>query len=1091
VAEEVQISNVGGDGVASEVTLQRLVTSIEAMAKKSGIDSKSQAAKLQKLYNQEVDKSSKATKDQTAETQKQTTATKDATQETNKLARSLGAAAGKGLGALFQSTVGLTKAFYNNNTSVEAFASQLPVFGKTLGFLGGIADESIDAFRGLSASGASFGGSITNMRNAAAGMQISLSEMTQLFASQAPALAALGGTVEQGAQRFAKMNKNIKATGDFDSLMRMGFAVEDINEGMGDYIALQARMGTLQGRSTAELAAGSANYLKQIDLLAKVTGKTREEAKAALDAQAADSVARTLLNQFDRNTEEGQKKFDNLTTSLALLDEVGGSTAEALKGMLTGNPTKAAGELLAVLGDAGTPVLEAMEAIGDGADPQVLLNAFRMAGGELENFAGADADSRARIIQELKDQGNPLGDFLDNATVMMDLSERDLGAAARSQAAAAEARDAATDAMLTFENQQRELSGKMHEIFIQSGVLDAIGAGLTVFGDILSGITGYLTTFSENVATGGWFSAITTVLMDGLGALWDNAGVVGALVAGIGVLFASKAAAGALTRSIGSKISGMFGGGESAGGKTGGGKTGGGLGKGIGNIGKGLGKGLGGVLKGIASGLIFFANPLVPLGAAAVGAAITAIGAGIAGATWLIGNSLPSLKDGLKGFEELNGDALISAGKGMGAVALGMGAFGAGSAVAGLGSLVGSVTSGIAGLFGGETDPLAQLEKFQEKSFDEATITANANSIVAYSKAMAALGAAEGLSGIGAAVGAVGGAIAGLFGGDDPLTKMKQFEAYTFDSAKIKSNAEAVSAYASAMKDFPTSPAPSIFGSFATGVATLFGAETDPFAPMMRFGDLTFNTAGIIANAGAVAAYATAMKDFPATPSASVFTALKDGVIGLLGGETDPFAPMMRFGNLKFNSEGIATNAGAVSAFADAMANMPTIDAERSGGVLGAIAGWFAGDEVMPWDSVKAFGDANISAEGVTANAAAINAMTSSLNGFSVEKLDTTGIVSYTSAMERLVEVLGELNDELAADNKAGLGTGTNAGDVVSKMDTIGSGGGAGSDQLNNIMNQVLLVLNEMRDLDIDVERNTRNIIGSNLAQGGVSNVAR
>ena len=75
-------------------------------------------------------------------------------------------------------------------------------------------------------------------------------------------------------------------------------------------------------------------------------------------------------------------------------------------------------------------------------------------------------------------------------------------------------------------------------------------------------------------------------------------------------------------------------------------------------MGKGLGKGLGGVLKGIASGLIAFANPLVPLGAAAVGAAIVAIGAGIAGATWLVGQSLPSLKDGLKGFEELDGEAL-------------------------------------------------------------------------------------------------------------------------------------------------------------------------------------------------------------------------------------------------------------------------------------------------------------------------------------------------------------------------------------------------------------------------------------------------
>jgi hypothetical protein len=40
-------------------------------------------------------------------------------------------------------------------------------------------------------------------------------------------------------------------------------------------------------------------------------------------------------------------------------------------------------------------------------------------------------------------------------------------------------------------------------------------------------------------------------------------------------------------------------------------------------------------------------------------------------------------------------------------------------------------------------------------------------------------------------------------------------------------------------------------------------------------------------------------------------------------------------------------------------------------------------------------------------------------------------------------------------------------------------------------MNQVLAVLTEMRDLDDKVEKNTRNISGSNIAQGGVSVVGR
>ena len=101
--------------------------------------------------------------------------------------------------------------------------------------------------------------------------------------------------------------------------------------------------------------------------------------------------------------------------------------------------------------------------------------------------------------------------------------------------------------------------------------------------------------------------------------------------------------------------------------------------------------------------------------------------------------------------------------------------------------------------------------------------------------------------------------------------------------------------------------------------------------------------------------------------------------------------------------------------------------------------------------------------------------------------LDIDGVTSYTEAMQKLVEVLGELNDELNKDNYTGPGHGTNAGTVVDKMQTIGSSGGGSSEQLNNTMQQVLLLLTQMRDLDIKVEGNTRNIVGSNLARSGVT----
>ena len=52
MADEIKIENIGGEnGVASEVTLVRLVTAMEKMAKSSGTDPKSQAAKTQQAYN--------------------------------------------------------------------------------------------------------------------------------------------------------------------------------------------------------------------------------------------------------------------------------------------------------------------------------------------------------------------------------------------------------------------------------------------------------------------------------------------------------------------------------------------------------------------------------------------------------------------------------------------------------------------------------------------------------------------------------------------------------------------------------------------------------------------------------------------------------------------------------------------------------------------------------------------------------------------------------------------------------------------------------------------------------------------------------
>lgn len=86
--------------------------------------------------------------------------------------------------------------------------------------------------------------------------------------------------------------------------------------------------------------------------------------------------------------------------------------------------------------------------------------------------------------------------------------------------------------------------------------------------------------------------------------------------------------------------------------------------------------------------------------------------------------------------------------------------------------------------------------------------------------------------------------------------------------------------------------------------------------------------------------------------------------------------------------------------------------------------------------------------------------------------LDVENVRSYTEAMEELVEVLGELNEELRADNKFGIGTGENAGSVLAKMDSIGSGGS--SEELTAAIDRLAGIMSQNVVATRSVERNTR-----------------
>jgi hypothetical protein len=359
------------------------------------------------------------------------------------------------------------------------------------------------------------------------------------------------------------------------------------------------------------------------------------------------------------------------------------------------------------------------------------------------------------------------------------------------------------------------------------------------------------------------------------------------------------------------------------------------------------------------------------------------------------------------------------------AVAGGMAAFGAGSAVAGLGNLVGNIADGIGAMFGAEkANPLEQLLEFQKYTIDEAKVKGNANALVAYSTAMAAYGGGTAASGLGSLVGGIADGITGFFGGE-------------------------------------------------TGI---------PYEDIIKFQGYTFDEEKVKGNAAAMVAFNEALTSSASASAGSgignAVGAIGDAIAGFFGGKT-PFEKVREFGAMELNAEGVKTNA-------EAMVNMAN--------ALGAFTSGEAGEIEISARTVTSM--ERLSELGATAglgtlatdlnNIATVQGLSANIT--SLNSLDTDGVRSYNTAMEKLVETLEALNKVLAEDNTGtfGGGTGVSAASMLESGQLGGGGSGTGNADLLTSLNTKLDTLNTHM---VAVKTNTKNTVGAitNNLQTGIA----
>lgn len=203
--------------------------------------------------------------------------------------------------------------FANVGDSVERAASifsGIPVIGPVFAAVAAAATKTVESFQQASAGGASFGGSLQSFSSSASAAGMTMEKFAGLVAKNGESMRFLGGNTDDGAKRFAQLAGGLrKVSGD---LYNLGYSTADVNEGLANYTKLAMQGGKNTNMSNQQLISGTKNYMKEMDLLAKVTGETRKQqedaqAKLASDAQyqaAMAGMSETVAASF-RNTVTG------------------------------------------------------------------------------------------------------------------------------------------------------------------------------------------------------------------------------------------------------------------------------------------------------------------------------------------------------------------------------------------------------------------------------------------------------------------------------------------------------------------------------------------------------------------------------------------------------------------------------------------------------------------------------------------------------------------------------------------------------------------------------------------------------------------
>jgi len=230
------------------------------------------------------------------------------------------------------------------------------------GRLAGFQEKNLQTYQQLSQTGVNFNGSLTDMRMAAQNSYMTLDEFARVMKSNSGVFANLGGTVNGGAMAFSKLSNSLLKSEAGDYLRNLGYTSEQVNQGLGSYLAATGGRNKKEMQNTEALVKGATEYMGQLQGLADLTGQNREDLDKEMKERAKNAAWEAKLAQM--TPEEKDKAVRGMANALA----VGGKgAADAFQSKVMGVPpiTKEAQMFTATMGKTNESVMRSAKNVTD------------------------------------------------------------------------------------------------------------------------------------------------------------------------------------------------------------------------------------------------------------------------------------------------------------------------------------------------------------------------------------------------------------------------------------------------------------------------------------------------------------------------------------------------------------------------------------------------------------------------------------------------------------------------------------------------------------------------------------------------------